>query len=65
MFETTTLAEIVGNVGGQLGIWTGASLITVIQAVAYLVSWLHGKIAQLIEQRKTNALVKNVNPYVS
>ncbi len=36
MVETMPIDQLISNVGGQLGLWAGISVITIYQALLYL-----------------------------
>ncbi len=37
LVETMPIDQLISNIGGQLGLWAGISVITIYQAVFYLV----------------------------
>jgi hypothetical protein len=45
--EKYTWDSIVSAIGGLVGVWAGASVITVIQALAYFVPWLCDKFKKI------------------
>jgi hypothetical protein len=43
MYERESLPALIGQAGGQLGLWTGMSIITLYHAIIYLLAGaLHG-----------------------
>lgn len=51
--EKSTIGQVISNVGGALGVWTGLSLLSIFQAVVYL-STCVSKIVANEWRRRTN-----------
>lgn len=61
-----TFDTMVSNIGGQIGLWMGASLLSVVQLVAALVAWCKEKIKHKkehvqIEVRQTNPVFTHMH----
>ncbi len=41
--ESTALFSVISNIGGQLGLWMGASMVSIVQAVHYFITMLRAK----------------------
>ena len=56
-----TLANMIGNIGGTLGVFIGFSFVGLLKSMISFFLYLHGKAADLLTSRNGNKIVKN-NP---
>ena len=56
-----TLANMIGNIGGTLGVFIGFSFVGLLKSMIDFFLYLHGQAANLLTSRNGNKIVKN-NP---